>query len=149
MNYGTVGLPVAYMQYRISYAVCSSTAFVSITKGLGGCSGLFSLKKILIRLVDSTKIMKQDQGRIQGGCWGHAPLPTDKCTKLLCCKGDIQYRTYKGQSEGVMTLFFAYHLTLGRKIGHLQSADVLTFFFCSSLDFGRKTNDFKLHSPPF
>ena len=44
----------------------------------------------------------------------------NKCTKLSWCKGDIQINC-KGQSEGVMTVFFALHLTLGRKIGHLQT----------------------------
>ena len=51
----------------------------------------------------------------------------------------------KGQSEGVMTHFFALHLILGGKLDICGRFDL---FFCSLLDLGRKTNSIKLHPPP-
>ena len=75
-------------------------------------------------------------GHIQGGphpseapqtpLFSNAQDPADKCTKLLWCKGDIRTK-----NNGVMTFFFALHLTLGRRMGRYLwggFADVLTFF---------------------
>ena len=101
--------------HRVSSLLLSFKFWQRVQYGLG------SLLAILLQRMQPRNSYKP--GEYPRGHRGHAPpLPADKCTKLLWCKGDIRIK----DNLRVWWPFFCSSLEFGPE--NWTSADMLTFF---------------------